>query len=175
MPVSPASTLRTASNGLVVVSVADLAVSKDPSATIVTYALGSCIGVTIYDPLAKVGGMLHFMLPSSQTNPEKSKMVPAMFADIGIPLLFKMAYELGAAKNRLVVCAAGGAEVLADDGHFKVGSRNRTILRKLFWKNDILLIADETGGTISRTLSMAMADGAVTVRTKGKERKLWPI
>lgn len=175
MPVSPATICKSDTNGRVVISVADLAVSKDPSATLVTYALGSCIGVTIYDPVAHVGGILHFMLPSSQTNMEKSKTVPAMFADVGIPLLFKMAYELGAKKERMVVCAAGGAEVLADEGYFKVGSRNRTILRKLFWKNDILLIADETGGNVSRTLMLLMADGTVTVRTKGKERTLWPI
>lgn len=51
-----------------------------------------------------------------------------------MPRLFKAVYDLGGKKERLVVCAAGGAEVMGDDGHFKIGSRNRTILRKLFWK-----------------------------------------
>jgi len=161
-------------DGRVVIGISDLAVSQDPSATLITYALGSCIGVTIYDPVAKVGGMLHFMLPDSKTNEEKAKKTPGMFANTGIPRLFKEAYELGAQKQRLVVCAAGGAEVLVDDGHFKVGSRNRTILRKMFWKNNILLIGEDTGGSISRTLSLSMADGMVTIRTKGKERVLWP-
>ncbi len=174
MPATPARTIKTATDGKIVIGVGDLAVSNEPSTHLITYALGSCIGVTIYDPVAKVGGMLHFMLPSSKTNEEKAKNQPAMFANTGVPLLFKGTYDLGAKKERLVVCAAGGAEVLADDGHFKVGSRNRTILRKLFWKNDILVIGEDTGGSISRTLKLCMADGTVSVSTKGKEQVLWP-
>ncbi|MEE8155910.1 MAG: chemotaxis protein CheD [Phycisphaerales bacterium] len=175
MPLSPTTYRGTEVDGKIVVGVADLALCDDPSATIVTYALGSCIGVCIYDPVAHVGGLLHFMLPESKINAEKAAQSPAIFADTGVPLLFKGAYELGARKERLTIVAAGGAEVLADDGHFKVGSRNRTMLRKLFWKNNILLSADDTGGSISRTMMLKMADGEVTVRSKGKERRLWPV
>ena len=171
---APATYSRTEVGGKIVVVVADLAVTDDVSATLVTYALGSCIGVTLYDPVAKVAGMLHFMLPSSKVNPGKAEAIPAMFANTGVPRLFKDAYELGAKKQRLIVCAVGGAEVLGDDGHFKVGSRNRTTLRKIFWKNNILLSGDDTGGSISRTLSLATTDGTVVVRHKGKERVLWP-
>jgi len=160
--------------GRIVVGVSDLAVSNDPDTLLITHALGSCIGVTVYDPVSKISGMLHFMLPSSKTSAEKAAEKPAMFGDTGIPLLFKSVYELGANKDRLVVCAAGGAEVIDDNGHFKVGSRNRTLLRKLFWKNDILLEADETGGSISRTLSMTSRDGQIIVRNRGKERVIWP-
>ena len=159
----------------IVIGVADMAVSNDPKAQLITHALGSCIGVTIYDPDTHVGGMLHFMLPNSKINSEKAESNPYMFADIGIPKLFQQAYELGAKKENLIVCAAGGAEVLADGGHFKIGSRNRTILRKIFWKNNILLTADDTGGTISRTLHLSLADGTVSVRTKGQGQILWPI
>lgn len=158
-----------------VVGVADMIVVKDPTAGIVTHALGSCIGVTIYDPTVKVGGMLHFMLPDSKINADKAANNPAMFADTGIPQLFKQAYELGATKENLIVCAAGGAEVLADGGHFKIGSRNRTVLRKLFWKNGILLAADDTGGSNSRTLTLSLVDGTVHVKSKGSEELLWSI
>ncbi len=154
-------------DGRIVVGVADLAITADAMATIITYALGSCIGVTIYDPVAKVGGMLHFMLPSSKLNKDKADKNPAMFGDTGIPLLFKSCYELGGRKERMIICAAGGAEVLTDDGHFKIGSRNRTILRKMFWKNNILVSADDTGGNISRTMSMDMATGQIIIRNKG--------
>ena len=172
---SPAATYTgTEVGGKIVVGVADIAVTGDPCTTLVTYALGSCIGVCIYDPVAHVGGLLHVMLPESKVNAEKAVQSPAMFADTGVPLLLNGAYELGAKKHRLIVIAAGGAEVLADDGHFKIGSRNRTILRKLFWKNNILLSADDTGGSISRTMILKMSDGEVTVRSKGKERTLWP-
>ena len=174
VPPSPTTYRGTEVAGRIVVGVADIALCDDPSATVVTYALGSCIGVSIYDPVAHVGGLLHFMLPESKINVEKAGQCPAMFADTGVPLLFKGAYELGAKKERLIVIAAGGAEILADDGHFKVGSRNRTMLRKLFWKNNILLSADDTGGSISRTMILRMSGGEVTVRTKGKERTLWP-
>ncbi len=171
---STATYSKTEVDGKLVVGVGDLVVTDKPSAMIVTYALGSCIGVTVYDPVAKVGGLLHFMLPSAELNKDKAAANPAMFGDIGIPLLFKSCYEMGAKKERLTVCAAGGAEVLSDDGHFKIGSRNRTLLRKIFWKNNILIAGDETGGSNSRTLSLNMADGTVTVRTQGSERVLWP-
>ena len=164
---------KTREDGKIVVGVADCAVANDPTAEIITYALGSCIGVTAYDPVAKVGGMLHFMLPTA-LDEAKGKEKPAMFGDTGIPLLFRSLYALGAEKDRLIVCAAGGAEVLDDNGHFRVGPRNRTILRKLFWKNNILLSADETGGNISRTVRINLADGAVTVRHRSKEWQIWP-
>jgi len=159
--------------GDVVVGVADVAVTDDPSARLVTYALGSCIGVTMYDPVLKIGGMLHFMLPNAKSSPEKAEARPAMFGDTGIPMLFDALLEMGAQRDRLVVCAAGGAEIIADNGHFRVGSRNRTLLRKLFWKNNILLSGEETGGTISRTLSLYMSDGRITIRNKSEERNLW--
>lgn len=165
---------KTEVDGKTVVGVGDLAVCTDPQGTLITYALGSCIGVTVYDPVAKVGGLLHFMLPTSDLNKEKSEANPAMFGDTGIPLLFNACYEKGAKKERLIVCAAGGAEVLSDGGHFKIGSRNRTLIRKIFWKNGILLAADDTGGNNSRTMSFRMTDGTVSVRTQGTERPLWP-
>jgi len=158
----------------VTVGIADLVVMADPEATLVTYALGSCIGVTVFDPVARVGGMLHFMLPQSTLSPDKAKRSPCMFADTGVPLLFTQAYELGARKERLVVCATGGAEILADEGHFKIGSRNRTMLRKLFWKNNVLLASEDTGGTHSRTMTLRLADGFVAVKNKSEERALWP-
>lgn len=161
--------------GKLVVGVADLLVSSDPDGTIITHALGSCIGLTVYDPVARVGGMLHYMLPSADLNKERAEESPAMFGDAGIPLLFRTCYEHGGKKERLIVCAAGGAEVFSADGHFKIGSRNRTLLRKILWKNNVLLAADETGGTQSRTLSLRLSDGIVAVRSQGVERQVWPL
>jgi chemotaxis protein CheD len=160
--------------GRLTVGIADLKVSANPNESLITHALGSCIGVTIYDPVARVGGMLHLMLPQASVNPEKAQKVPCMFADTGVPLLFQRAYELGAKKERLIVCAAGGAEILADEGHFKIGTRNRTMLRKLFWKNSVLIAAEDTGGTHSRTMCLRLSDGLVTIKNKSEERPLWP-
>ncbi len=169
--------LETVANGSatqLVVGVADYKVTRDPNASLVTHALGSCIGVTVYDPNTKVGGMLHFMLSSSKNARAKAELKPAMFADTGVPLLFKDAYKLGAKKEDLIVCAAGGAEILGDCECFKIGSRNRTILRKLFWKNEILIASEDTGGTRSRTLQMNMDDGSVEIRSQGERYPLWP-
>ncbi len=169
---TPQQTLTTP--GRLVVGIADLQMTADPKAHLVTYALGSCIGVTIFDPVARVGGMLHLMLPQGSMSAEKAKKCPFMFADTGVPLLFMKAYEMGAKKERMIVCAAGGAEILADEGHFKIGSRNRTMLRRLFWKNNVLIAAEDTGGTHSRTMSLFLSDGRVTVKNKNEERTLWP-
>ncbi len=163
----------TREDGKVVVGVADCAVSDDPGAEIVTYALGSCIGVTAYDPVARIGGMLHFMLPTT-IDTQRGQEKPAMFGDTGIPLLFRSLYALGAEKQRLIVCAVGGAEMLEDSSDSSVSARNRTILREFLWTNEFLLSADETGGSISRTVRIRLEDGAISVRHGSKEWRVWP-
>jgi chemotaxis protein CheD len=160
-------------DGRIVVGVGDMAVSADPATELITYALGSCIGVTVYDPVAKVGGLLHFMLPLAGESPNRAAR-PSMYGDTGIPLLFKSVYALGAVKERLIVSAAGGAEILDDEGCFRVGSRNRTLLRKIFWQNSVLISAEDTGGHSSRTMLMSLADGKVQIRSQGVGRVIWP-
>jgi len=86
-----------------IVGVSDMKVTNNIKATLVTYSLGSCIGISIYDSVARVGGLLHYMLPESNLDLEKAKKNPYMFADTGIPALFKAAYKLGAKKQRLKV------------------------------------------------------------------------
>lgn len=153
----------------VVVDIADLAVSKDPTATLITYSLGSCIGVAIWDPVAKVGGMLHYMLPEAQLSPEKAKANPAMFADTGIPRLFKAAYDLGATKQRIVTRIAGGAQLLDDEGTFNIGKRNYLALRKIFWKNGVMVASEHVGGAMSRTLVLDVTSGRCSIKSRGQE------
>lgn len=155
-----------------VVDIADFAVSKDPRDTLVTYSLGSCIGVAIWDPEAQVGGLLHYMLPESSLSPDKAKSNPAMFADTGVPALFRAAYELGATKKRLVVKVAGGSQLLDDNGTFNIGKRNYVMLRKIFWKNGILIEKEDVGGSISRTLRLRCNGGRLTLKTRDGEREL---
>lgn len=153
----------------VVVDIADLAVSNDADASLVTFSLGSCIGVTIWDPQASVGGLLHFMLPEASLSPEKAKASPAMFCDSGVPLLFKSAYQLGAAKERLVVKIAGGAQLLDEKGVFNIGKRNYLALRKIFWKNNVLIAAEDVGGNVGRTLKLNLSSGEVSLKTREGE------
>jgi len=156
----------------IVVDIADFAVTADLRSRLVTHSLGSCIGVAIWDPETHVGGMLHYMLPDSTISPDKAEANPAMFADRGVPVLFKSAYELGAAKKRLVVKVAGGSSLLDDNGTFNIGKRNYVMLRKLFWKNGILIQAEDVGGSISRTLRLDVDSGRVTLKTRSGEAQL---
>lgn len=82
-----------------IVGVADMKVSNNHEESVITYSLGSCIGLVIYDPAVRVGGILHYMLPESSIDTEKAAKRPFMFADTGIPRLFKTAYKYGAKKT----------------------------------------------------------------------------
>jgi chemotaxis protein CheD len=139
---------------------------------LVTHALGSCLGLTVYDPLAKVGGLLHAMLPLSSINPQKAADNPAMFVDTGVPRLFMALYERGAQKNRLVVKAAGCGNPLSKNEIFKIGERNYTILKKLLWKNNILLESEDVGGTASRTIHFELSTGQVVISSNGQKKPL---
>jgi chemotaxis protein CheD len=149
---------------LLTVGVGDCKVSNAAESVLATYALGSCIAVAIHDPVAAVGGLLHFMLPESSLNPDKASQSPFIFADTGIPLLFHAAYGLGAEKRRLVVRAAGGAQVMDDNGVFNIGKRNHLALRKILWKAGVMIHAEEIGGTASRTVRLEVATGRFLIR-----------
>jgi len=99
----------------IIVGIAEMRVSNDPEASVITYSLGSCLGIAIYDPVVRVGGMLHAMLPEAGRGVENVRKSPCMFVDSGVPMLFRSAYELGADKRRIIVKAAGGGELLDED------------------------------------------------------------
>lgn len=148
------------------VDIADFKVSADPRVELITYSLGSCIGVSIWDPKVQVGGLLHFMLPDSKISPAKARQKPAMFADIAIPLLFRSAYELGAIKSRMVVKIAGGAKFFDTGPSMDVGKHNYVTLRKIFWRNGVLIEGEHIGDHISRTMRLDIATGQVTVENQ---------
>ncbi len=164
--------LQRRSKNDIVVDIADLAVSGDVDKTLVTYSLGSCIGVALWDPVAKVAGMLHYMLPESSISAEKAKANPAMFCDTGIPKLFRAAYELGASKTRIVVKIAGGSQLLDAQGTFNIGKRNYLALRKIFWKNGVMVETEHVGGSLSRTLRLEVGTGRTSIRFRGTEEVL---
>ena len=157
---------------LVIVDISDLKTSEDPGATLITYALGSCIAVMAYDPHRRCGGMIHYMLPLSSTAKDKATEKPAMFADTGVPLLFETLYGLGCRKQDLVVKVAGGASLYDDKGIFNIGQRNYTVLRKIFWKNNVMIAKEDVGGAKSRTPRLFVADGRVTISSQGVEVEL---
>ncbi len=154
-----------------IVGVSDMKVSNDPKATVITYSLGSCIGIAVYDPIVKVAGLLHYMLPESSLDKTKAEKNPFMFADTGIPRLFKEAYKFGAKKQRMRVIVAGGAQILDQQGFFNIGKRNHMAMRKLFFKNNVMVEYEDVGGNCNRTVKIDVATGKVNLKVSGKEEK----
>ncbi|MFZ5587187.1 MAG: chemotaxis protein CheD [Thermodesulfobacteriota bacterium] len=155
----------------ITVGVGDLAVSNQKGYEIVTHSLGSCIGVIIYDQAAGVGGLLHLMLPESSLNPARAAQQPAVFADTGLPLLFKSAYNLGAKKGRMRVVVVGGSQLLDQSGRFNIGQRNYAAVRKLFWRNNVLIDAEDVGGQVNRTVGLEVGSGRIWLKVNSGETR----
>jgi len=153
----------------IVVGIGEYAVSNDPEAVIVTHALGSCVAVCVWDPQATVGGLLHILLPDSRINPVRAQSQPAAFADTGIPLLFRTAYEYGVQKTRCRVRLVGGADMggLHSGSERSVGKRNLLAARALLWKNGVLVERELVGGTAARNVELTVREGRVQVTSGG--------
>ena len=156
---------------LIRVGMADYKVGRAPS-TLISYGLGSCIGISLYDTQAKVGGLLHIMLPdSTQARPTDN---PAKFADTGLPLMLKDVLELGASRTRLVAKIAGGAQMFAFANAtdiMRVGARNAEAAKKILKEMNIRLLAEDTGGNYGRTVQINLNEGAYKVKTIDKGEK----
>jgi chemotaxis protein CheD len=153
----------------VTIDISDMKVSDREDDILVTYSLGSCVGLALYDKSVRVGGLIHCMLPLSKIDPEKAALKPYMFVDTGVTLLLTELFKRGAQRQNLVAKVAGAASPLGKEETFRIGQRNYTILRKLLWKNNILIEAEDVGGSKARTMYMYMEDGLVTVKSEGKE------
>lgn len=148
----------------ITVNISDAKTSASPEATIATHALGSCIGVAAYDPVAKVGGMLHYQLPTSTLDSGRANQSPLMFADTGMQWLLDELAGLGARKNRLHIVLAGAAQMLNDGGVFNIGRRNHASIRKVLWQHGLMIAGEDIGGSSPRNLYLAIADGAISVK-----------
>lgn len=133
-----------------------------------TLGLGSCIGIILYDPMVKIAGMVHIMLPSSKTI--KNKRNPAKFADTGIVLLMDKMIMLGAYQKRLVSKIAGGAQMFAftsKNDIIKIGQRNIMATKEILQNLSIPIIAEDTGGNFGRTIEFDAETGILLVKTIG--------
>jgi chemotaxis protein CheD len=151
---------------------ADCRIAEGAGQVLTTYALGSCIGLSVHDPQAAVGGLLHFMLPDSSIDPARAKQNPYMFADTGIPLLLEKLRGRGALARRLVAHAAGGAQMMDREGVFEIGKRNYLATRKLLWKLGVILKGEAVGGMQSRTMRFEVGSGRVWLQEAGETREL---
>ncbi len=158
-----------------VIGIADYKVSATVGERLITYALGSCLGIAVYDPLAQVAGLLHVMLPSGVIDHAQMRARPAKFVDSGVPMLFKACYALGAQKSRMRIVVAGGARAGASMhvDHLHIGVLNVRALDTLLLRNGLRAEARDLGGArISRTLCIDVTSGDVTVRVNSVERRL---
>lgn len=155
-----------------VVGISEMAVSHEPSDVLLTYSLGSCIGLVLYDPVVRVGGLLHALMPTAKTNAERAARTPAMFADAGSSQLIQAMFDRGATRPNLVAYLAGAASHMDNEGLFRIGERNYTIARRVLWKNGILIAGEEVGGHSSRTISIDIGTGRTLVRSQGAIREL---
>ena len=154
------------------VGISDAKISTDPDAVLVTHALGSCIGVSIYDPVKIIGGLLHFQLPQAKGYPDSASSSPFKYADTGFGVLFDKLQSLGVNKSRVEVKLAGGAQKsTAGNDSFNIGKRNYAAIRKTLWKKGLLIAAQDVGGNIPRTIYFSITNGAIKIKSQGKTVK----
>jgi chemotaxis protein CheD len=155
-----------------VVGVGEMKVSASNEDVVVTHPLGSSVGISIYDPEIPLGGILHFMLPSSGVDPDKAVDNPFLFADTGIPAFLQEAYGLGASRSRLRIVLVGGAQPSEQNDLFAIGRRNQITARTLLWREEFLIGAEHLGGTHPRTLCLEVGSGRTWVKCDGTDIEL---
>lgn len=146
------------------VGMADYKTAKMPD-ILMTAGLGSCIGICVHDPVLKVGGMAHIMLPSANGNLEVNK---AKYADTAIELMLEDILRLGANKSRLRAKMAGGAQMFSFPGKppvLKIGDRNAEAVEQELKRLGIPLLVSDVGGSFGRTIHFDVATGELKVRT----------
>ncbi len=149
----------------IVVGMGEMALSRQPGTILTCLGLGSCIAICAYDPVSKVGGMAHVVLPQSSKEDES---YPAKYADTAVPFLLQEMAKQNADKSRLIVKLAGGAQLsLASglDGAFKTGERNTTMVMAALTKAGVHVVATDVGGTCGRTVRMSLNTGKVMVKS----------
>jgi len=157
---------------VVKVGMADLNICKSPD-VITTLGLGSCIGLTLYDPVTKIGGMVHYMLPDS-TQVRNNQNI-AKFADTGIDELLKRVIAAGANRQRLVAKIAGGAKMFETTGVSNIGNigaRNAEAAKQILKQKGIRLVAEDTGLNYGRTVEMHCETGEFRIKAVGKSVKV---
>lgn len=154
------------------VGIGQMKISNNPEDVLIAANLGSCLGVAIYETNLKLGGLIHCLLPLSKSNIEKANNEPCAFVDTGIVVLLNEMLSLGAQKKDLLISVAGGSSINDRNHVFDIGGRNYTILKKILWKNGLLLKGQDVGDSISRTVTLNIATGEVHVKTNCETKRI---
>lgn len=153
----------------VYVGIGEFAASSNGAHMIKTMALGSCVGVMMLDKKSGAAGLLHVALPDSSINKKRAEDKPGSFADTGIPELLKAMKRAGwDGASRLVVKLAGGASIMDPNNTFNIGKRNILAVKKILWGYRLGAIAEDIGGSISRSVSVNVNTQTVTVSSPGR-------
>lgn len=157
---------------MVTVGIADLNAVKDPD-SLITYALGSCVGICLYDSSQKIAGLAHIMLPLSTEAAGKVDN-KRRYADTGIMELIQTMNLMGASTMRMTAKIAGGAQMFkgSSSSMFNVGERNVAAVKKVLASYKIRIIAEETGADFGRTVLFHGENGAMEVRAAMKPTKI---
>ena len=153
----------------IIVDLADMKSTNNVAARLTSAVLGSCAALAIYDPVAKVGGLLHFFLPESILDRQRALQNPYIFADTGIPLLFRRCYKLGAVKERVICKLAGGGTVIDKAKVFEMGTLNYESARKVLVANGVAITAEKVGGHGGMMVSLMMDTGRVVIKMSSGE------
>ena len=159
---------------IIKVGMADLKVVSAPDG-LITMGLGSCVAVVLRDPLTKVGGMVHIMLPDSNALKNTKDTNLAKFADTGIEELIRQMEVKGARKSRMTAKLAGGATMFAVSVKKEwsmIGDRNVNACKKVLAELKIPVLAESTGGTYGRTVTFYPETGEYHVKAVGKELQI---
>lgn len=156
---------------LVKVGMADYKIGRDP-ASIISYGLGSCVGIALFDPVTKIGGLAHIMLPDSTQARSTENL--AKFADTAIPKMLEEMIYAGAVKSRITAKIAGGAQMFTFANAtdiMRVGERNTASVKIVLKKIGLPLLAEDTGGNYGRTVELKLNTGVYRVKTIAKGEK----
>jgi chemotaxis protein CheD len=161
-----------AGNDRVRIDVGDLHASNKPGQILLTYALGSCLGVAVHDPQAQVGGLAHIQLPTCRDTTPQAQHAEGVwsYADRALPELFQRVYALGATRGNLRIVLAGGASVADPTNFFQIGRKNYLTVKNLLWRNGYFVAAEAVGGADWRTMRLEIGSGRVEIQTsRGRE------
>lgn len=148
-----------------IIGIADMKLAK-VDGMLVTYALGSCIGICLYDPVIKLGALVHIMLP---LNMEAGRKNPMKYADTGIKETLRQMEAMGARRNRITAKIAGGAKMFESNGSVgNIGQRNIESVHLNLKKEGIHLLKEDVGGAVARTLLFDVGSGLCCVRSYGR-------
>jgi chemotaxis protein CheD len=154
-----------------IVSVADMIVLREHEGILCTNPLGVGLGVAIFDPVARVAGLWHLLLPASALDQARAAIHPGMFADSGLEAFLQKAASLQADPARLVVCVAGGARLMDEGVIFDIGRRNLEALDSQLSSRGLSVHAAEVGGLANRSMRIDMATGVVRLKISGQPRE----